>query len=97
MADDRSEEDEDDFAPLRVLRPRRLSRSHSQKSFPQMQSTLNEADEATPPKQARLRNDKRSTSGELRIKVGLSFWQHLHSDWISANTQLKCKGGVFSF
>lgn len=79
MADDASEEDEDDFA-LRVMRPRRLSRSRRRESFPQMQSTVNDADEATPPKQARLRNDKRSASGKLRIKVGLRFWQHLHSD-----------------
>lgn len=99
MADDKSEEDEDDSALLRVLRPRRLSHSHSQDSIPQMQFTTNQqekvenfslsdwkshtvglSDEATPPKQARLRNNKRSTSDELRIKVGLSFWHNLHSD-----------------
>lgn len=76
MADNMSEEDE-----LRVLRPRRVTRSHT---FPQMQFPTNQqegeerhasldwnlTDESTPTKEVRVRNDKRSTSGELRIKVG---------------------------
>lgn len=41
-ADDKSDEDEDDSAVLRVLRPRRLSRSHSRDSIPQMQFTVNQ-------------------------------------------------------
>ncbi|XP_042285376.1 mitotic apparatus protein p62-like [Thunnus maccoyii] len=86
--EDESEEDEDDDAPLRALRPRRLSRSLSHESFPQMQSTNNNpeemenisvsdlstfamvlSDEATPPGKPRLEFKKRSSSGELRIKV----------------------------
>ena len=43
--EDESEEDEDDDAPLRALRPRRLSRSLSHESFPQMQSTNNNPEE----------------------------------------------------
>lgn len=89
MTEDESEEDED-AALLRVLRPRRLSRSLRHESFPQMQSTNNHqeemenfsvsdrssravdlSDEATPPVQARLGNEKRSRSGELRIKVSI--------------------------
>lgn len=83
-----TEESEEDVALLRVLRPRRLSRS--QESVPQMQSTNNNqeetenfsmsdrslravdlSDEATAPVQARLGNEKRSRSGELRIKVSI--------------------------
>lgn len=83
-----TEESEEDVALLRVLRPRRLSRS--QESVPQMQSTNNNqeetenfsvsdrslravdlSDETTAPVQARLGNEKRSRSGELRIKVSI--------------------------
>ncbi|KAK9539293.1 hypothetical protein VZT92_004409 [Zoarces viviparus] len=43
MAEDESENDED--APLRVLRPRRMSRSLSQESFLRIQSTDNNREE----------------------------------------------------
>lgn len=88
MAEDESEEDEDDDVPLRVLRPSRLSRSLSQESSLQNQSTNSHqeemeksdwsingvglGDEATPPRQARLRNERRSsTSDQLRIMVSI--------------------------
>lgn len=45
LKEDLSEEDEDDTAPLRVLRPRRLSRFLSQESFLQTQSTHNHQEE----------------------------------------------------
>lgn len=84
MGDEMNEEDEDDSGVLRVMRPRRLSR-HSQERFPQLQLSINQQrdlssqavsshDEATTPKLTGIRYGKRSTSGELRIKVGLSFF-----------------------
>lgn len=97
VTEEESEEDEDDAPPLRVLRPRRLSRSLLRESFLQMQSTSNHQEEmenfsasdqsthagdlsgeATPPGQTRLGNEKRFSSGELKIKVGLVFWHNLH-------------------
>lgn len=45
-ADESEEEEDDDDAPvLRVMRPRRLSRSHSQESFPRMQPTNHHQEE----------------------------------------------------
>lgn len=84
MGDEKSEEDEDDSGVLRVMRPRRVSR-HSQERFPQLQVSINQqsdlssqtvssCEEATTPKLTGIRYGKRSTSGELRIKVGLSFF-----------------------
>lgn len=82
MGDERSEED--DSGELRVMRPRRLSR-YSQERCSQLQVSINQQsdlssqtvtsrDEATIPKLTGIRHGKRSTSGELRIKVGLSFF-----------------------
>lgn len=45
MGKDEGDKDEDDDAPLSVLRPRRLSHSSSHESFPQMQSTNNDQEE----------------------------------------------------
>ncbi|KAM7400555.1 hypothetical protein PAMA_004981 [Pampus argenteus] len=64
--------DEDDDAPLRVMRPRRLSRSVSYESFSQMQSTVSTfavdlSEEAAPPRKPNLVFKKWSTSGELGI------------------------------
>lgn len=82
MGDDQSEED--DSGVLRVMRPRRVSR-YSQEKFPQLQVSINQQrdlssqamsshDEAETPKPPRITYSKRSTSGELRIKVGPSFF-----------------------
>ncbi|KAM7379397.1 hypothetical protein PAMP_004952 [Pampus punctatissimus] len=76
-------QDEDDDAPLRVMRPRRLSRSLSYESFPQMQSTVSDlstiavdrSDEASPPSKPNLVFKKWSTSGELGIMVSKTRWQ----------------------
>lgn len=79
MADGMSEEGD-----LRVLRPSRVARSYT---FLQMHPPTNQqeeeeshsssdwnlADESTPTKEVRERNDESSTSGELRLKVGAAL------------------------
>lgn len=85
---------EDDEEELTVQRPRRPSRSHSRESLPPVQrmdnrregmeclslSEGNLADESTTPK--RVGKERRSTSGELSIKVGPTahICSRLHSD-----------------
>ncbi|KAG8014187.1 hypothetical protein GBF38_016533 [Nibea albiflora] len=90
MTADESEEDDD---LLRVLRPRRIYRSHSQVSFPQVRPTIKrqretdssvseqsshsvdlKGEETLQPVQARLGNEKRSVSDELRIKEPFPEW-----------------------
>ncbi|XP_030259510.1 uncharacterized protein LOC115573045 isoform X1 [Sparus aurata] len=87
MAEETEEEDEDD--KLRVLRPSRRSRSLSSHSLslPRRRSANNHQDElesfsvsdshdeATPPKQVRLGHERRSSSGELRMKIFKFRWQ----------------------
>lgn len=107
MAEETEEEDEDD--KLRVLRPSRRSRSLSSHSLslPRRRSANNHQDElesfsvsdshdeATPPKQVRLGHERRSSSGELRMKV--SILPQLYIKMTCMTSQMKSEKGVMLF
>ncbi len=81
MAGEESDEDEDDTSLLRVMRPRQLSRSLSEESFPQ-NSSINDyyeemesfslSERNSPPEQTSVGNKRRSISAVLRMRVSIS-------------------------
>lgn len=105
-AEETEEEDEDD--ELRVLRPSRQSRSLSHSlSLPRRRSAnyhqeeleslsvSDSHDEDTPPKQASLGHERRSSSGELRKKV--SILPQLYIKMTCMTSQMKNEKGVMLF